>query len=117
MQTKTTKQCIEFYYLWKKVMSDSTKKKWRSLKKNRRLANPTFESVAQLNEVSTSESTEDTQQVESKLHTKTNKKPKSKDHASKDADAKSSSTSRSFSSNNKLTNRFECMKCNLVYKI
>jgi hypothetical protein len=32
---KTTKQCIEFYYLWKKVMSDSVRKKWRLLKKNR----------------------------------------------------------------------------------
>ena len=35
MGTKSTKQCIEFYYLWKKVMSDYTKKKWRALKKNR----------------------------------------------------------------------------------
>lgn len=35
MKTKTTKQCIEFYYFWKKVMSDHMKKKWRSLKKNR----------------------------------------------------------------------------------
>lgn len=35
MKTKTTKQCIEFYYFWKKVMSDNMKKKWRSIKKNR----------------------------------------------------------------------------------
>lgn len=33
--TKTIKQCIEFYYLWKKVLSDSAKKKWRQLKKSR----------------------------------------------------------------------------------
>jgi len=35
--TKTVKQCIEFYYLWKKVMSDSARKKWRIFKKNRLL--------------------------------------------------------------------------------
>jgi hypothetical protein len=40
MKTKTTKQCIEFYYFWKKVMSDQMKKKWRSLKRNR-YAEPT----------------------------------------------------------------------------
>lgn len=35
--SKTAKQCIEFYYLWKKVMSDSARKKWRTFKKNRLL--------------------------------------------------------------------------------
>lgn len=37
LKTKTTKECVEFYYLWKKVMSDSTKKKWKSLKRKRKL--------------------------------------------------------------------------------
>ena len=31
--TKTTKQCIEYYYLWKKIKSDSMKKKWKKVKK------------------------------------------------------------------------------------
>lgn len=35
--TKTVKQCIEFYYLWKKVMSDGMRKKWRTFKKTRLL--------------------------------------------------------------------------------
>jgi hypothetical protein len=35
IETKTYKQCIEFYYLWKKVMSDGMRKKWRNFKRNR----------------------------------------------------------------------------------
>ncbi|RNA30737.1 zinc finger protein 541-like [Brachionus plicatilis] len=35
VETKSINQCIEFYYLWKKVMSDNTKKKWKNLKKRR----------------------------------------------------------------------------------
>jgi hypothetical protein len=35
MVTKNIKQCIEFYYLWKKIMAPSTKKKWRTLKRSR----------------------------------------------------------------------------------
>lgn len=35
--SKSVKQCIEFYYLWKKVMSDNARKKWRNFKKNRLL--------------------------------------------------------------------------------
>ena len=35
VKTKTINQCVEFYYLWKKVMSDCVRKKWRYFKKNR----------------------------------------------------------------------------------
>lgn len=35
VETKSIMQCIEFYYLWKKVLSDNTKKKWKTLKKRR----------------------------------------------------------------------------------
>jgi hypothetical protein len=41
--TKTTKQCVEFYYLWKKMHSDGARKKWRQLKKNRLLYDPNSE--------------------------------------------------------------------------
>ena len=35
LETKSTSQCVEFYYLWKKIMNESTKKKWRAVKRNR----------------------------------------------------------------------------------
>ena len=33
VKTKSIKQCIEFYYLWKKIKSDTMKKKWKKVKK------------------------------------------------------------------------------------
>lgn len=33
--TKSVKQCVEFYYLWKKVMSEGVRKKWRHVKRTR----------------------------------------------------------------------------------
>jgi hypothetical protein len=47
VETKSIKQCIEFYYLWKKVMSDGARKKWRLVKKNRYVNN---EAVAEEDE-------------------------------------------------------------------
>ena len=35
IKTKSTKQCVEFYYIWKKYKSDSMTKKWKSLKRKR----------------------------------------------------------------------------------
>jgi hypothetical protein len=39
VETKSIKQCVEFYYLWKKVMSDGARKKWRLVKKHRYVNN------------------------------------------------------------------------------
>lgn len=81
-------------------MSDSMKKKWRNLKKNR---------ASEVFDTNKNELGEDNQ-VESQLHDKTND-----NIVVKETDSKLNNIGRSSAI--KPTDRFECIKCNLVILI
>lgn len=86
-------------------MSDGMRKKWRSLKRNRKIANSTFETPT----INKNGENDKEISIDSGLNDKTNKNKTSKD-------SKSNSIDTEESRNFKNGERFECVKCNLVNK-
>jgi hypothetical protein len=111
VESKTTKQCVEFYYLWKKVMSDGARKKWRLVKKHRYVNNGA--EAAAGDEAGGNEDGVKQEPSSVAASTSTGKKKERKEKKSKTAENKTASSTPS-SPKHLQGVKLECVQCNMV---